>query len=404
VKAFHLVGISHKTAPVEWREKLAIPEDRLPEFLRGLKGPGVDEVAVLSTCNRVEVYAVLDDDAGARARLGEALARWQGDAKIAAGFYTEDGAAAARHLFRVAAGLDSLVVGEAEILGQVKRAYESARTLQATGKLTNVAFQRALYVGKSARARTALSEGPTSAASLAVALAERIFGDLKQSRVMLLGAGEMAELAARSLLSQKVSELTVLNRTEERARELARVFGGRAAPLERLDAELARADIVICSTGSPEPLIRAATVADAMRRRRGRSLFFIDIAVPRDVDAGVHKLENVYLYNIDDLQSIVAETLVRRGSDIDKASRWVDQKAEEFSGWYDAWRRGETSTFTHAAAATGRPGLSDGAAAATGRSGLPSAPAAAPVRRMGSDGSAEAPLPAAHRPALADKT
>lgn len=347
MKTLHLVGISHKTAPVEWREKLAIPEGRLPDFLRGLKGPGVSELAVLSTCNRVEIYAVLDGAEDARGRLGEALARWQGGAVSPRCFYVEEGPAAIRHLFRVAAGLDSLVVGESEILGQVKRAYESARALGATGKLTNVAFQRALYVGKSARAKTTLSEGPTSAASLAVALAERIFGNLRESRVLLLGAGEMAELAARSLLSQKVAELTVLNRTEERARELARLFGGRAAALARLDEELSRADIVICSTGSPEPLIRTEAVAGAMAHRRGRSLFFIDIAVPRDVDAGVHKLENVYLYNIDDLQSIVAETLVRRGSEIDKASRWVDEKSGEFSLWYEAWRRGETSTLSH---------------------------------------------------------
>lgn len=349
MKKLFLIGISHKTAPVEWRERLAIPETRLPALLKSLTGAGsVSEAVVLSTCNRVEVYAVAGEENPLDAFVRRELAGFERSAAPADGFYTLKEEAAVGHLFRVAAGMDSLVVGESEILGQVKRAYETARAAQTTGKLTNVVFQRALYVGKLARSRTGLSEGPTSAASLAVTLAQRIFGNLKETRVLILGAGKMAELSARGLLSQKVAHLTVINRTFERARELARLFRAHAEPFESLLPELARADIVLCSTGSPGYLLRGTDVAEAMRRRRGRSLFFIDIAVPRDVDPSVHKMENVYLYNIDDLETIVAESLVRRREEIDKASRLVDQKTREFSRWYRAWSSGEPMSFRHA--------------------------------------------------------
>ncbi|MBI4396989.1 MAG: glutamyl-tRNA reductase [Elusimicrobia bacterium] len=344
-----MVGVSHKTAPVEWRERLAVPEPKLPVLFQNLKdGGGATEAVILSTCNRVEIYAATPDAMGSRESIRKELASVQGDPSLASCLYSQEDEDAVRHLFHVASGLDSLVVGESEILGQVKRAYEAAFVAQATGKLTNVIFQRALYVGKLVRTRTRISEGPTSAASLAVALAERIFGNLKECRVLILGAGEMAETAADSFLSQKVARLTVVNRTLEKAQELARRFQGEAAPYDRLQAELAKADVVLCSTGAPDYVLKRAEVAGVMHQRREKPLFLIDISVPRNIEPAVHHLENVYLYNIDDLQSLVDENRARRQSEVDKAVALVDEKTQEFHVWYDAWRRGETATLRHA--------------------------------------------------------
>jgi glutamyl-tRNA reductase len=348
---FLLIGISHKTAPVEWREKLAVSEDRLPAILDRLRRDGLfDEAVVLSTCNRVEIYGAVREgkESAAREAVRQTLGAERNSSLPESAFYSADGADALRHLFRVAAGLESLVVGETEILGQVKRAYETARGHSCTEKLTNVVFQRALFIGKQARTATSVSEGGTSVANVAVTLAERIFGDLSKSRVLVLGAGKMAELSARHFLSQKVSRLTVVNRTLAKAEELARAFGGRAAAFQDLLPELLQADVVLCSTGSSEPVLRFPEVEDVMRRRRNRSLFLIDIAVPRDVDPAVHRLENVYLYNVDDLEALVAENIQKRRGEIDKASRLVDDKVAEFSNWYDAWRRGETAALRHA--------------------------------------------------------
>jgi glutamyl-tRNA reductase len=353
---FFLTGVSHKTAPVEWRERLAVPADRLPDWLRSLRSvPELTEAVAVSTCNRMEVYAVSGEGRDFRPVLKSAMAALHGDPAIADCIYELEGMDAVRHLFRVSSGLESLVVGESEILGQVKRAYEVARAAETTGKLTNVLFQRALYVGKLARVRTGISAGPTSSASLAVALAERIFGDLRECRVLIVGAGEMAELTVRALLSQKVAHLTVVNRTFEKAQELARLYGGEAARLASLAEEVGRADVVICSSASPEPVLRAAEVAEVMRRRRGRSLFLIDIAVPRNVEAAAHDLENVYLYDIDDLQTIVNESLGRRQREIDRAAALAAGQAGEFAGWFDAWRQGTTAALRHSARADEPP-------------------------------------------------
>jgi glutamyl-tRNA reductase len=351
VNRFFLVGLSHKTAPVEWREKLAIPEARVVPFLKSVIGSAVSEVVVLSTCNRVELYAVGREDAPPYLR--QALTTLEGNVPLPEGdirpsaFYSYSDGEAVGHLFRVAAGLDSLVVGESEILGQMKRAYETARLAGTTGKLTNVIFQRALYLGKLIRTSTALTEGPTSVAGLAVTLAGRIFGNLEESRVLIVGAGKMAELSARYFLSQKISTLTVINRTFEKAEELARRFEGRAAPFERLPHELTCADIVISSAGSSEPILSSPTVARVMKERRNRSLFLIDIAVPRSIDAAVHRLDNVYLYNIDDLESLVAQSLVSRRSEIEKAEALVDEKRREFHLWYKAWQEGQSIALQH---------------------------------------------------------
>ena len=328
MKRLRLVGLSHRTAPVEWRERLAVPEHRLPAFFETLKAQaGVEETLLLSTCNRAEVYAVTPPGGEAEFLIRRELIRLHGDLALDASLYAFEDASAVRHLFRVASGLDSLVVGEAEILGQVKRAYDLAKQTRVTGKLTNVLFQRALFVGKTVRARTKISEGPTSVPSLAVALAQRIFGDLGDRRALVVGAGPMAEMAVRALKSQKIGSLVVANRTGEKAVALAERFGAQPTPFESLGSELEHADIVLCSTGSPDFIFRRDRVAQALHERRGRSLFFIDIAVPRDVDPAVDELANVYLYNIDDLESLVSESRSRRESEITRAAELVDSWA-----------------------------------------------------------------------------
>jgi glutamyl-tRNA reductase len=340
----HLVGLSHRTAPVEWRERLAVPEDRLADFLAHLRGAGATEVVVLSTCNRVEVYAVAE----AERALREALLSLHGNPALDGALYASVGEAAVEHLFRVSSGLDSLVVGEAEILGQVKRAYDGALARGATGKLTNVLFQRAIYVGKKVRSSTRIAEGPTSVPSLAAALAGRIFGDLSDNRVLVVGAGAMAEQALRALASLKPGALTVVNRTLSRAEEIAAQFHGRAVPFDRLLDEVAAADVVLCSTGAPHPILTRDAVEPVVHGRRGRPLFFIDIAVPRDVDPSIHGLNEVYLYNIDDLQALVDESLERRRTEIDRAAELAASLARDFAPWYRAWSAGETATLVHA--------------------------------------------------------
>ncbi len=343
-----LVGLSHRTAPVQWRERLAVPDGRVPEFLADLRlKAGAGEAVVLSTCNRVELYAVTPSDNDCECLLRKGLLDLHGDVALDTCLYARDDHDAVHHLFRVAAGLDSLVVGEAEILGQVKRSYDLARQSETTGKLTNVLFQRALFVGKSVRSETKIAEGPTSVPSLAVSLATRIFGNLAECRALVVGAGPMAELAARALKSQKVPHLAIANRTLEKATAMAQQVGAHPTPFDALPRELVLADIVICSTGSPDFIFRRDAVAAALDERRGRPLFFIDIAVPRDVDPAVDELENVYLYNIDDLESLVNETRVRREAEIIQADRLVDQKAREFAAWFDAWRHGTRAALRH---------------------------------------------------------
>jgi glutamyl-tRNA reductase len=345
MKRLHLIGLSHKTAPVEWRERLAVPEGDFVPFHQKLRGIGAPEAVVLSTCNRVELYGVAED--GAAEGLAAALLSLHKDPALADCLYRREGSEAVRHLFRVASGLESLVVGESEILGQVKRAYEVASGAGVTGKLTNVLFQRALFVGKKVRTETAVSEGPTSVPALAAALAGRIFGDLRDKRVLIVGAGAMAESALHALLSQKAGSVVIVNRTFEKAQALAASFRAEARPWDQLAAELSHADIVLCSTGASQPVISKEAVVGALAVRRNRPLFFIDIAVPRDVDPAVGNLDNVYLYNVDDLESLVAESLVKRKGEIEKAGAIADAQAAQFDRWYQAWQSGDTATLRH---------------------------------------------------------
>lgn len=335
-------GASHKTCPVELRERLAA---RAGSALAVLKAKGVGEAVVLSTCNRFEVYAAGEDGLrGAALRCLEELA----GGALGAAAYELEGADAVRHLFRVASGLDSLVVGEGEILGQVRDAYEGAREAKMTGKLLNVLFQRALFVGKKVRTATGVGVGHVSVASVAVDLAERIFGSLREREVLILGAGEMAELTSKHLASCKIGSLLVANRTAERAKELADKFRGSAVLWERFPERLEQVDIVIGSTGSDRPVVTRAMVQERLKSRKERSLFFIDIAMPRDIEDSVNELDHVYVYSLADLEGIVRENVERRMAELETAGRLVDELAKGFSRWEAKVGTSEEGSLRHA--------------------------------------------------------
>ncbi len=350
-----LVGVGHKSAPAEVREALAVVAAE--RFYEELRRQGCDEAVVLSTCNRFELY--LCGEAGGRDQSWAVsfLERLAG-VKLEGHAYARRADAAVAHLFEVASGLDSLVVGETEILGQVKTAYETARRAGMTGKHSNVLFQRALYVGKKIRNDTAIAVGQTSVASVAVQLAESIFGELSAREVLILGAGQMAELAARHLLSKKVARLKVANRTWERGEALARRLKAEAVAWESFAEHLKGADVVIASTASERPVLTREIVAGALPARQGRSLFVIDIAMPRDVEDSVHGLEHVYLYRLEDLEGIVARNLESRGGEIERARALAREKAGEFCAWQRSAAEGREISLKHARRARGEKAVS----------------------------------------------
>ena len=329
------VGLSHRTAPVELRERVDFSKAGVDAALASLASRGVArELVILSTCNRAEIYAAADTDA-----TGEALERVFSEyhgvphAQIAEHLYTRKGPDAARHLFRVAAGLDSLVVGEPQILGQVKTAYSAASEHHHTGALTNRLFHSAFSVGKKVRTDTGLGEGAVSVSYAAIALAKKIFGDLKGLSVLILGAGEMAKLTGVHLQAQQVRQITIASRTLQTSEGLAGHLGGRAVAWTDLDEALAAADIVVTATGAAEPVLTRPRIDDIMRHRRSRPLFLIDIALPRDVESEVGNLDQVFLYNIDDLQGIVKENLARRSAELAHAERFVEEEVGKFTAW-----------------------------------------------------------------------
>jgi glutamyl-tRNA reductase len=329
------VGLSHRTAPVDLRECVDFARGGLDTALSALASQGVGrEVVVLSTCNRAEIYAVGDTDATADG-VGRFFSEYHKlpHAAVAEHLYHRRGADAARHLFRVAAGLDSLVVGEPQILGQVKAAYSTASDLNYTGTLTNRLFHSAFAAGKRVRAETGLGEGAVSVSYAAIALARKIFGHLNGRNVLILGAGEMAKLTGVHLQAQQVNEIAIASRTFASAETLASHLGGRAVAWQALDEALADADIVITATGAGEPVLTRARMEDVMRPRRSRPVFVIDIAVPRDVEPGVGDLDQVFLYNIDDLQTIVKENLARRGEELVRAESIVEEEVARFTSW-----------------------------------------------------------------------
>jgi glutamyl-tRNA reductase len=344
-----VMGVSHKTAPVELREHLALAPERLAAALGRLKSASaLQESVILSTCNRFEVYVRPSASAAdALIAVEDFFAGLYDHPRLLASTYQFRSFDAARHLFRVASGLDSMVVGETEILGQVKSAYLEAQKNGTTGKITNVMFQRALFVGKHVRNQTSISEGSTSVGSTAVQLAERIFGPLNGHRLLLVGAGKMAEITARHLLSQKTGEIVVLNRTLERAAELAALLNGRHGSIERLGDELEAADIVICSTSAERAVVSSDMVQAIMKKRRGRSLYFIDISVPRNVAPDVNAIDNVYVYNIDDLRALVESGLEQRRGAVNQAEQMVDGLAKEFYEWVSAAIEGRDRPLRH---------------------------------------------------------
>lgn len=328
------VGLSHRTAPVELRERVDFSRLGAADALTALAGRGLTgERVVLSTCNRAEIYAVAGPE-GPDA-IGRFFAEYHDLplTDLADHLYVRRGADVARHLFRVAAGLDSLVVGEPQILGQVKAAYASASDHGCTAAVINRLFHSAFGVGKRVRRETGLSEGAVSVSYAAIALARKIFGDLAELNVVVLGAGGMAKLTAVHLKAQGVRELTMVSRTFSAAEGLARELSGRAVPWADLDQALATADIVITATGATEPILAFPTVEGVMRSRPPRPLFIIDIAMPRDVDPAVGDLEQVFLYNIDDLQGIVRDNLTRRSGELARAEAIVEEEVDRFMAW-----------------------------------------------------------------------
>jgi glutamyl-tRNA reductase len=311
-----VAGLSYKTAPVALREKLAVHPSRLRCCGCRLKLAGnLSELVLLSTCNRVELYGVAPWPAGQIHALFSHIAGT--DCDVTPHVYVKEGVEAVEHLFAVTSGVDSLVLGETEISGQVKQAYQAAQEAKLTGRVTNRLFQTALQVAKEIRTRTGIGRGATSVGSVAVELAGRIFDqDLSSRTVMIIGAGKMGEACVRHLAKKGARSVLVANRSYERAENLANEFGGRAVRFEELLPTLARADIVVSSTGCTDTILQRDQVALVLAGRRDRPLFLIDIAVPRDIDPGVQQLDNVYLYNVDDLESIVRENVKDREREV----------------------------------------------------------------------------------------
>ena len=331
-----VLGLSHKTAPVAVRERLSVTQAQVERMLADLHAsPHVNEAAILSTCNRTEVYLVVGDPVEAEGELLQSIAKSSRirPTELANLVYTPRNCDAARHLYRVASGLDSMVLGEYEVQGQVKRAYETALHRGTTGPMLNRLFKAALRTGKRVRTETTLSERRTSVASVAVDLAAQRVGHLEDRRVMIIGAGETAELTAQAFAAQGVRTLFVSNRHADRARALADRFGGRVGTLTDLAEQLEEADVVISSTGSPHPVLGAEELATVMAARPDRPLVLIDIAVPRDIDPECGRLPGVALYDIDDLQAVVAQNLADRGSEAQVAEEIVEQEIHAFARW-----------------------------------------------------------------------
>ena len=336
-----VIGVSHRTAPLPVREALAFPKGQIRDALLRLRAEtGAGEAMILSTCNRVELYA-RQDDPGALEALESFLARYHArDAhELQAVVYRHADAEAIRHAFRVAASLESMVIGEPQILGQVKEAYQAAEEAGTLGAALNALRNRSLAAAKRVRTETGIGRNAVSVSYVAVELARKIFGELKDKNVLLVGAGKMSELAARHLVRSGARATVLGGRTFEKAAELAAALGGKAAPFESLRDELARTDIVISGTGAPGIVIHPADVESARAARRGRHarpLFLIDIAVPRDIDPAVRKIGGVFLYDLDDLKAVAEANLRERLKEAAAAEALVEREVREFLDWQKA--------------------------------------------------------------------
>jgi glutamyl-tRNA reductase len=331
------VGINHKTAPIEVRERLAFAESRLADALRELVDHEmVSEGLIISTCNRVELIAATPNGAGgpenAVSRLYDFLSRFhQHDlSPLSKHFYDLAGRAAIKHVFRLTSSLDSMVVGEPQITGQVKEAFQCAQEAAVVGRELTRLMSRAFAVAKRVRNETGIGSSAVSISFVAVELARRVFENLKGSAVMLMGAGEMAELAAKHLLNHGASRLLIVNRTFENAAALAGEVNGEPVPFEEFEARLPEAEILICSTGAPNYLIRPDQVRRALERRRGRPMLLVDISAPRNIHPGIGRLDNAYLFNVDDLESIAKANRAERQREAMRAEEIIEAEAEQF--------------------------------------------------------------------------
>jgi glutamyl-tRNA reductase len=334
------LGINHQTAPVALRERVAFAAGAIPAALADLLArAGVREAALLSTCNRTEIYCSTED--GAEGVPEQWLANHHGlpQEHLQDYCYRYANGAAVRHLFRVATGLDSLVLGEPQVLGQVKEAYQLARTANALKSPLDRLFQNAFAVAKRVRTDTRIGAHPVSVAFAAVKLAQQVFANLDRASVLLIGAGDTIELAGRHLADQQVRQLLVANRTLAHAQVLASRFGGYALPLEDLGRHLFEADIVISATASREPVLGVKAVRDALRARRQRPMFLLDLAVPRDIDPAVASLDNAYLYTVDDLDRVIEDNRRSRREAAEQAEAIIDLQVEHFLGWWQASER-----------------------------------------------------------------
>ena len=328
-----VIGLSHQTAPIGLRERLAVDSRQLASELQEIaRAAGLAEAVLISTCNRVEVVAFASDrEKAGREVLGRFNARVAPD-KVDAYLYRKTGPEAARHLFRVAAGMEAMVFGEPQILGQVKESFTAAQAAGMVGTLLNRCFERAFTTAKRVRTETAIAAGHVSVSSIACELTEKIFGELRGRKVLLIGAGEMSLEAARTLIALG-AELRVVNRSPERAKQIADLCGGKPRPLEALAGEMAEADVVISSTSSPDFIVTRELMQGVARERRGRRLFIIDIAVPRDVDPRVGSMENVFLFNIDDLQGVAEANLASRKREMPAAEKIIDAAVDQYQKW-----------------------------------------------------------------------
>ena len=322
-----LVGISHHQAPVELRERAALDLERAGDLARTLAGES-GEAVCLSTCNRTELY--LAEEAGDEAERKAEAALLALEEELGPALYRLRDEAAALHLFRVAAGLDSMVPGEGEILGQVRAAHDAG----ATGPILDRLFRDAVHAGKKARTETAIGESPASVSSAAGALAEQVFGELDARKVLVIGAGETGELAVKSLVARGATIAYVANRTVERAAELTRTYGGEPLGLADVAGKLEQVDVVLSCTSGSELVLTRDAVAAMVHARKGRPLFLIDLAVPRDLDSAIHELDGCYLYDIDDLEAVVAETLAGRRREAERAEGIVAAEADRFREWH----------------------------------------------------------------------
>ncbi len=331
-----VVGLNHKTADVELREKLAFNGPKLEEGLLSIKAiPGIKEAAILSTCNRVEIYLTVADLQQAFSSLKDFLVQFfdlRRDSLDTA-LYLHEEMLAVKHIFRVASSLDSMVLGEPQILGQLKDAFDFALEKKTTGALLNRLLKKAISVAKRVRTETRIASSAVSISFAAVELAKKIFTDLSDKSFMLLGAGEMAELAAKHMMNNGIQEIAVANRTYERGCELAHEFNGKAIRFEDFPERLADTDILICSTGAPVFVLLKEHMQKAMKARKQKPVFLIDISVPRNIDPEINEMDNVYLYNVDDLNDVVDTNKQERQKEAEKAEEIVEEEIETFKKW-----------------------------------------------------------------------